>query len=234
MSNHDLVSTARNKATEVAEQITDIVEEIKPRLRGVSHQIMAPISFIAGVFLIIAAEQTSGRIAASIFVVCAVLQFAASATLHRRKWKGTGINIARRLDHAAIYLLIAGTYTPIAVSYLPSSSAATMLAVVWTGAMMGVIMRVFWTSAPRILAVSTYVGLGWVSVLWADQFGQNINPAGLWLIVSGGVLYTIGAMAYAFKRPNPSPVWFGFHEVFHAFTVLAFASHFAAVAIAVS
>jgi hemolysin III len=137
------------------------------------------------------------------------------------------------LDHANIYLIIAGTYTPFAVLALPQDQGRALLLIVWTGAIAGVILRVFWTAAPRWLTTALYVLVGWVAVFFLPGLIDGAGTLAVTLIILGGVLYTLGALVYALKRPNPSPEWFGFHEVFHAFTVAAFITHYVAVWIVV-
>jgi hemolysin III len=141
--------------------------------------------------------------------------------------------LLKRLDHSNIYLIIAGTYTPFAVTLLPWEQARTLLTVIWGGAIGGVLFRVFWTNAPRWLYVALYIGLGWTAVFYVVPFWRSGGALIGVLIALGGLLYTAGGVIYGVKRPNPSPRWFGFHEVFHAFTLAAFASHFAAVSLAV-
>jgi hemolysin III len=139
----------------------------------------------------------------------------------------------RRFDHANIFLIIAGTYTPIAVSLLERPDATRLLIICWTGALVGVLFRIFWTSAPRWLYVPAYVALGWVAVFYMPQMLAGGGWAVVSLIMAGGIAYTVGAVVYGLKRPDPSPAWFGFHEIFHACTLAGFVCHFVAVAIAV-
>jgi hemolysin III len=135
----------------------------------------------------------------------------------------------RRIDHANIYLIIAGTYTPFAVLALPPDQGRTLLLIVWSGATAGVVLRVFWTAAPRWLTTLLYVVVGWIAVFFLPGLIEGAGAPAVTLIIIGGVLYTGGAVVYATRRPNPSPTFFGFHEVFHAFTVAAFTSHYIAV-----
>jgi hemolysin III len=140
--------------------------------------------------------------------------------------------VLKRLDHANIFLIIAGTYTPFAVVLLPEGPARTLLWIVWSGALAGVAFRVLWVGAPRWLYVPVYVALGWVAVAYLPQFA-DAGPAVLALVVAGGLLYTAGGVVYGLRRPDPSPRWFGFHEVFHALTIVAFAAHCTGLALAV-
>ena len=134
-----------------------------------------------------------------------------------------------RLDHSNIFLLIAGTYTPLSVAVLPHDQAVTILSIVWGGALAGILLNLFWPTAPRWLATLIYVALGWVALWYLPQFWALAGPAVVWLLLAGGILYTIGAIVYATKKPDLSPRWFGFHEIFHTFTVLAWACHCTAV-----
>jgi hemolysin III len=141
--------------------------------------------------------------------------------------------LLKRMDHSNIFLIIAGSYTPFAALLLPPGRARTLLLIVWCGAVAGVLFRVFWVGAPRWLYTPIYVALGWVAVVYLPDFLRAGGPALLTLIVVGGALYTVGALIYGIKRPNPSPRWFGFHELFHACTVAAFVVHYIAVSFAV-
>lgn len=205
----------------------------KPRLRGMSHLITFPTAMIAGLLLVASGADLRTRLACVVFVTTAGLLFGISATYHRGTWQPQHALMLRRFDHANIFLIIAGTYTPLAVSLLDRRTGITLLLICWSGAALGVAFRLFWTGAPRWLYVPAYVALGWVAVLYMPQMLAGGGWAVVSLIVAGGVLYTLGALVYGMKRPDPSPRWFGFHEIFHAFTVAAFACHFVAVALAV-
>jgi len=133
------------------------------------------------------------------------------------------------MDHSNIYLIIAGTYTPFAVLALPPDEGRTLLLIVWTGALAGVLFRVFWVGAPRWLYTTLYVVTGWVAVFFLPELIEGAGVAAVTLVIVGGVLYSVGAVVYGMRRPNPSPEWFGFHEVFHALTVTAYIAHYIAV-----
>jgi hemolysin III len=164
----------------------------------------------------------------AVFALTSILLFGISGTYHRFSWKPRTKTILRRLDHANIFLLIAGTYTPIAVLALPPEKGNLLLALVWSGALVGIGLRVFWISAPRWLYVPLYLGLGWAAVMYiGDLFEANI--AMMVLVIVGGLAYSVGAVVYGTKWPNPSPKNFGFHEIFHALTVVAYLSHWTAV-----
>jgi hemolysin III len=211
------------------ETLTRVAEEVKPRLRGQLHAVLAPVAALAGVVQVLAAPTTAGKVAAAVFGLGAVLLFAVSASYHTGTWPERTRVLLRRWDHANIFVLIACSYTPFAVLMLSAESARTLLAVVWTGALAGAAFQVWWVHAPRWLYVPVYVGLGWAAVFWADEFAAAGGPGVLSLVVLGGLLYTAGAVVYGLKRPNPAPAWFGFHEVFHALTIAAYLAHYAGV-----
>lgn len=228
------IRDAAHEATVSAgEAVGTLVHQVKPHLRGWLHVGMVPISLAASVVLVALAPGTLERLAALAFGITAVLLFATSATYHRGHWSPGVARVLKRWDHANIFLIIAGTYTPFAVTLLPPGQARTLLWVVWAGAIAGVVFRVFWLTAPRWLYTGVYLALGWVAVFYLAPFWQAGGPAIVLLLAAGGLLYTLGAVVYGLKRPNPSPRWFGFHEVFHAFTVAAFATHWTAALLAV-
>jgi hemolysin III len=205
-----------------------VADEPRPRLRGVLHLIAAPLALIGGLILVFQASIPSARLAAAIFMATSVLLFATSAVYHLGRWMPSTKAMLRRADHSNIFLIIAGTYTPLALLLLDQQDARVLLIVVWSGALAGILIRNFWLTAPRWVYVPIYVGLGWAALFYLPQFAD----AGwliLGLIVAGGVLYTLGAVVYALKWPQPIPDWFGFHEVFHSFTIAAFVAHFGAV-----
>ena len=190
---------------------------------------MFPLAAVTGAALVVSAPTEAGRSASAVFASTAMLLFGVSALLHRGSWSPRVEDGLRRFDHANIYLIIAGTYTPFAVLALPQDQGRTLLLIVWSGATAGVILRVFWTTAPRWLTTSLYVLVGWIAVFFLPGLIEGAGIAAVILIIIGGLLYTIGAVVYATKRPDLSPEWFGFHELFHAFTVAAFIAHYVAV-----
>lgn len=206
---------------------------IKPHLRGWLHLGMTPVALAAGAVLVALAPTTPARVAAAVFGLTAVLLFGTSALYHRGTWNPQVTRLLKRLDHANIFLIIAGTYTPFAVLLLPPGQGQVLLGVVWTGALAGVAFRILWVGAPRWLYTPVYVALGWVAVFYLGPFLESGGPWVLGLIATGGVLYTLGAVVYGTKRPDPSPRWFGFHEVFHALTVAAYIAHYAAASLTV-
>ncbi len=195
---------------------------------------MFPVALIAGAVLVAASPPGSARWVTAIFTVCAATLFGVSALYHRGTWSEHARMVLKRLDHSSIFLIIAGSYTPYAVLLLPTSTARTLLLIVWLGAAAGIAFRVFWVGAPRWLYTPIYIALGWVAVWFLPAFAESGGPVVVGLLIGGGLLYSIGAVAYALKRPNPVPGVFGFHEVFHALTLVAFAAHFAGVAVVVS
>ena len=210
----------------------DLVGQVKPKLRGWIHAGIAPFVLAAAIVLVALSPTTGVRWANAIFGLTAVLLFCTSAVYHRGHWSPRVAGVLRRMDHTNIFLIIAGTYTPLSVLLLPHGTARTLLTVVWSGALVGLLMRIFWLGAPRWLYVPIYVALGWTAVWFLPQFWRTGGPAIVWLVIAGGVAYTLGAVVYGFKRPNPSPRWFGFHEVFHSLTVVGFTTHYIAVSLA--
>ena len=206
----------------------------KPRLRGTLHLIAFPTSLVVGLLLVAIGETLLIRLACAVFVLTAGMLFGISAVYHSGTWTPQRAIMLRRFDHANIFLIIAGTYTPLAVSMLEPRPAITLLSIAWGGALIGVCFRLFWTGAPRWIYVPAYIALGWVAIFYMPQLQAVGGWAVVWLLVIGGIAYTAGAVMYALKRPNPSPAWFGFHEFFHAGTLIGFGCHFAAVAVAVS
>ncbi|WP_392544585.1 hemolysin III family protein [Oryzobacter telluris] len=209
------------------------LEHVKPHLRGWLHAGMTPLALVMGIVLVVLATTTEGKVSAAVFGGTAVLLFGTSAVYHRGTWSPRVGGFLRRFDHSNIFLIIAGTYTPFAL-LLPTDQATRMLVIVWTGAILGVLFRVFWTSAPRWLYVPAYMMLGWVAVFYFGPLLEHAGGAVMAWVVVGGVLYSLGALVYGIKRPNLSPRWFGFHEVFHALTILAFAAHFVAASLALT
>jgi hemolysin III len=205
----------------------------RPKLRGVIHLIMSPLALVAGLTLITITSELRGRITLTIFTLTAVSLFTCSAIYHRVPWSPAAKAVWRRIDHANIPLLIAGTYTPFSIYLLEKNQAVLLLSIVWGGALLSGIFRVFWLSAPRWLYVPIYLGLGWASFFYFPDFYQSGGLLVFILIALGGLLYSAGAIIYAFKRPNFSINWFGFHELFHAMTAAAFVAHFIAAVVVI-
>ncbi len=205
----------------------------KPRLRGLIHLIMSPVSLVAGLVLVALADRLRGRIALGIFTLAAVTLFTGSALYHRVGWKPKTKEVWRRIDHANITVLIAGTYTPFAIFLLNTGQAIVLLSIVWGGAVLTSLMRVLWLNAPRWLYVPLYLILGWAAVIFLPEFWQHGGVAVFILITLGGLCYSLGGIVYGLKKPNFSRTWFGFHEFFHALTAAAFILQFIAAGIVV-
>ncbi len=203
----------------------------KPALRGVSHEVAAAVALVGGIVLVGAAGPR-GRVPAAVYAVALVALFATSALYHRPNWPARPRLLMRRLDHSAIFVLIAGTYTPIAV-LLDGHAARVLLAVVWAGAALGVVQSIAWPRAPKPLVSIAYVLLGWAILPLLPALLRSLGGASLALLGLGGIAYTVGAAVYATRRPDPFPRVFGYHEVFHALVIVAAALHFTVVAQAI-
>lgn len=210
----------------------DSTVRTKPLLRGVSHEIAAGVALFAWLALAASAPRGPARVAANVYGLSLVLLFLVSAVYHRPTWQPKARLVMRRLDHAAIFVLIAGTYTPMCL-LLPPGTGRTILAIAWGGAALGVIQSVFWVTAPKPLTAVLYVALGWVVFPVMPTFAATVGWGGVALLATGGVLYTLGAVVYAARRPDPFPRVFGYHEVFHALVIAAAVCHFAVVARAI-
>ncbi|MEU7101028.1 hemolysin III family protein [Streptomyces longwoodensis] len=225
-------STAHQFAQQVKQQVTEhLTEPIKPKLRGWLHLGMFPAALIAGLVLTALADSTRGRIACGIYALTACLLFGVSALYHRGDWSPRMDGILRRLDHANIFLIIAGTYTPLTLLLLPGVKGRWLLWGIWAAAGAGIVFRVFWVGAPRWLYTPCYIAMGWAAVFFLPDFLHTGGLAVLVLVVVGGLLYSAGGIVYGIKRPNPSPRWFGFHEVFHSLTLAAFAVHYVGISL---
>lgn len=200
----------------------------KPLLRGVSHEIAAAFALAGWVALVREAPGPRAAFASAVYGLALTAQFGVSALYHRPRWGTRARLLMRRLDHAAIFLLIAGTYTPVCL--LLPGGAPTLLAGVWAGAVAGMVLSVVWPLAPKWLMAILAIALGWAVVPVLPALRAAIGPAGLGLLLAGGIAYTLGAIVYASRRPDPFPRVFGYHEVFHAFVIVAAACHYAAVA----
>lgn len=230
----------RNGLESISDSLHDTVAELKPRLRGWLHLVTAPLTLAGGVVLVVLSPTMTTKIGSSIFTVAALVLFTVSAIYHTGTWSPRAWAFLRRFDHSNIFVLIAGSYTPLTLILLDGTQQVVLLSVIWSTALLGVAFRVFWTDAPRWLYTPIYIAMGWAAVFFIPGFvegamtrlGAGMAIAVLVLIAAGGVLYTLGGAVYGFKRPNPSPRWFGFHEVFHSFTILAFITHYVGVSIA--
>jgi hemolysin III len=200
----------------------------KPLLRGWFHLGALPVVAVLGLVLVGLAEGPAATWASVAFAISSLLMFGTSASYHRIDWKPRSRAVLKRLDHANIFVLIAGTYTPLGILALPWEEGKWLLTAVWIGAGLGIVFRVFWLGAPRWLYVPLYLALGWASVWYMPQLFA-VNPAMTILVILGGIAYSVGALVYGMKRPNPFPGVFGFHEIFHVLTVVAFLCHWTAV-----
>ena len=206
---------------------------MRPRLRGVSHQYAFFVSIACGAGLILAASGGRARIAASIYAVAVSALLGTSALYHRVTWRPQARRWMRRLDHSMIFVLIAGTYTPVALLALKGSLATTILIVLWAGALGGAVFKLVWIDAPKWLLALVYVLLGLVTGAVFGELPAAIGWLGVAGLMTGGLLYVIGAVIYASGRPNPWPRVFGYHEIFHALVIAAAGLHYAVIAFAV-
>jgi hemolysin III len=207
------------------------IPDVKPLLRGWLHLGMVPAALACGIVLVALAPTAGARVAVSVYGVSALLLFGVSAVYHRGRWSPPVERFLKRFDHANIYLLIAGSYTPFIVYVLHGNARLAALCAVWGGALAGMVFRIAWVSAPRWLLTSFYLLLGWSSVAFFPALVHRAGVAAFVLIAVGGLLYTTGGVIYALRRPNPSPQYFGFHEVFHSLTVAAFVTQYVAVSL---
>jgi len=229
----------RERLDTLSDAVSETIAEAKPKLRGWLHAASVPLIMAAGIVLIALAPSGRVRIGDIAFTLTALLLFGVSAVYHRGNWGPRAHAVLKRWDHANIFLLIAGSYTPFSLILLHGSARVWLLSVVWAGAVLGVVFRVFWNDAPRWLYVPIYLALGWAAIFFIPSFftgatalGVGIGIAVFTLICVGGALYTLGGVVYGFQRPDPWPRWFGFHEVFHSFTILAFVAHYTGVSLA--
>ncbi|GAA3547141.1 PAQR family membrane homeostasis protein TrhA [Nocardioides daeguensis] len=236
---HHANDKVRARLDDLGDQISEKVAEIKPKLRGWIHLVSTPLVLAAGIVLIALSPTATTRIGSALYAGSALLLFGTSALYHRGTWSPKVWTVLNRFDHSNIFLFIAGSYTPFALTLLDGASRAVMLSVVWTGALLGIAFKLFWPSAPRWLSAPIYIALGWAAIFFIPAFFEGATALGLGigvaifvLIVVGGALYTMGGLVYGFKWPNPSPRVFGFHEIFHGFTIAAFVAHYVGVSLA--
>ena len=217
--------------TRIADVVAEVGAALKPRLRGVLHEAAFAISLVTGTVLICLADGARERVAVAVYAGSVALLFGTSAAYHRGAWSPRAYDVMARLDHSMIFVLIAGSYTPFTLLLLHGATRWAVLSVVWGGAAVGVLLRNVVRRPPRWLFVALYLALGWVAVGLMPAVLHRGGVAVLVLLGVGGLFYTAGALVYALQRPDPSPRWFGFHEVFHALTLLAFVTHYTAVSI---
>ncbi len=224
----DRPSTPRPDGSEET-PVEAIARQVKPRLRGWLHAGMAPLALAAGIVLVTLAPTPTGRIGGAVFLAASLLLFGTSGLYHRFSWGARADGVLRRMDHANIYVFIAASYTPLALMLLDGTSQRVLLSLIWAAALGGLLFRLFWLNAPRRLYTALYLVMGWAAVFWLPAMYAAGGALVLTLILAGGLLYSLGAVVYARKRPNPSPTWFGFHEIFHSFTIAAFVCHYVAI-----
>lgn len=212
----------------------EILDLTKPQLRGMLHLVAFPLSIVSGIVVTVIAEGTTATIGAAVYALSGVILFGVSALYHRGHWDDRRRAQLRRLDHSNIFLLIAGTYTPLCLMLLEGTTRTVVLTIVWVGALAGVVFRVAWLDAPRWLYTPFYLALGWVAVAVMPEFARNGGGGVVALLAVGGLAYTLGGVVYGLKRPDPVPAVFGYHEVFHTCTLVGFATHYAAVVIAIT
>ena len=202
--------------------------DYRPTWRGWIHAGTFPLAIVSGIVLIVLAQGAQAKIGSVIFTLTSLLLFGNSALYHRFAWKPKAKRLLKRIDHSNILLLIAGTYTPLGLLALPSAEGSLLLSLVWAGAALGIGFRILWIGAPRWLYVPLYLLLGFAALFYTGDIFEA-NPATMILVLVGGLFYTVGAIIYALKKPNPSPRHFGFHEIFHACTLLAFGCHWTGI-----
>ena len=204
---------------------------VKPLLRGVLHQGAFVASIIVAPLLLMSADASRARVAASIFAFSVAACFGASALYHRVTWTPPVRRWMRRLDHAGVYFLIAGTYTPVSLLVLRGDWGRVILVIIWAGALAAVVLKFVWTDAPTWVAAAVGLALGWVAVVALPQLVERLQVSALTLLIAGGLLYSVGAIVYARRKPDPVPAVFGYHEVFHALTIAAAACQYVAIAV---
>jgi len=207
---------------------------VKPRLRGVSHQWAFFAALALGVALVLTAPTERATLAAAVYAVAVAGLFGTSALYHRVDWRAPAARRRmKRLDHSMIFVLIAGTYTPFALLVLQGPLAIAILAVVWGGALAGIVLKLAWIDAPKWVSAIVYVCLGWVALAASPQLLDGLGVTAATMVAVGGALYTAGAVVYALKRPDPAPTVFGYHEVFHLLVIAAAAIQYAVIAFVV-
>ena len=207
----------------------DTTGALKPSLRGVLHQWAAVYALGAGTALVVLAPTAQARVAAAIYAASLVLLLTISAVYHRFQWTLRVRTWLRRADHASIFLLIGGSYTPIAMLALGGEVGRHLLTVIWCGVVLGVLVSMLWPGAPKWVSAALAIAVGWTIVPYLGAIGRALDPPQIWLIALGGIAYTVGALVYAMKRPNPWPRHFGYHEIFHVLTLVGAGLHLAAV-----
>jgi hemolysin III len=205
------------------------VAPAKPRLRGVSHEIAAFTMPVLGLVALVLASSASVRWAVVVYTAGVTMMYATSAVYHRGHWSAITRLRLRRLDHSMIMVAIAATYTPVAVAALDTSSARILLSVVWGLAVVGVVLQLVWLHAPRWLVAALYIGIGWTAIAFLPTLWRDLGVVSFSLLLLGGIVYSLGAVVYSTRRPDPVPAVFGFHEVFHVLVIVAGLVFYAAI-----
>jgi hemolysin III len=205
----------------------------KPRMRGLSHYYAFFLSLVAGTLLVTTAPRGLATWTALVYAVSVSAMLGASSLLHRGSWTPEQARILTKLDHTCIYLLIAGTYTPISLIAMSGVIRVLVFTVVWLGAVVGIALEWIWYRPPRGWVTTNYIVVGWVALIALPQLWTSLGVAGFLLVLLGGVSYTVGAVIHAAQRPDPWPEVFGYHELFHVFVLVALVLHFAAIAFVV-
>ncbi len=209
----------------------DATEAVKPRLRGVLHEVAFFVSLVSGAALVWAAPTTGSALVMAVYAVSVSLLFGVSALFHRHTWGPVGRRRMRRADHSTIFIAIAGSYTAVAGIALTGWARTTVLCIVWGGAVLGIILRQVWLDAPKWVIALPYVVVGWAAVVVLPQLFRVLGGVGFTLLLAGGLAYSAGAVVYALKKPNPVPGVFGYHEVFHACTIMGAVLHYVVIAV---
>lgn len=230
----DITETGVHRDASSGTLLEHAAAALKPKLRGWLHFSAAPLSLLLGLWLMVVTPDQRLRAAVAVYVLTTVLLFGVSAAYHLGAGKPRVNAMLRRLDHANIYLFIAGSYTPFAVAMPDRRTGTTILVLVWVIASIGVLQPIVWLHAPRWLTAASYIAMGWVALFYLPAIAAAFGGPTVALLGFGGVLYTIGGVIYARKRPNWHPEWFGFHELFHSFTIAAYLVQFVAVALVVT
>jgi hemolysin III len=213
------------------EATAEAIAAVKPKLRGVSHEWAFFVSLVLGAALVFFAKSPKATLAVGIYAISLSALLGTSALYHRVNWKRPNVRTwMRRLDHSMIFFLIAGTYTPFALLVMHGAFATAILIFVWVGAIAGAVVEMVWIGHPKWVSATVYLAIGWVAVAAFPELWSALGPVGALMLVGGGLLYTAGAVVYAVQRPNPVPAVFGYHEVFHAFVIVAAALQFAVIA----
>jgi hemolysin III len=211
-----------------------MIEPLVPRLRGIFHKYAFFVSVAAGAVLVVLADGYRVRFAVWVYAAALAAMFGASALYHRVRWRSAAARLwARRLDHAMIFVFIAGTYTPFTLLAFDGALRATVLVTVWSGAALGLVLELYWIDAPRWVSAVAYLAVGWVGLIALPQLFPALGVGVAVLVIVGGALYSLGALAYAVTWPNPFPATLGFHEVFHLLVVAAALTQFVALSLVV-